>query len=318
MAELNQKIKLSLDEARMLVLGAQILLGFEYRIFLEPTFDELPRMVQLLRLGGLGAILLTTMLLMWPAAYQQITENGNATPALHEFATKVMCDALLPFAMAIGIDVYTVSAKVGGNRIGIPFGTATAATALFFWYVLGYLQRRPRERIMNESNATQPAKTPLHDKIDDVLTECRVVIPGAQALLGFQLIAMFMQSFEKLPRTSQFVHLASLLLMALSTILLMTPAAYHRIVEHGEDTVRFWRHARIMLLSAMVPLAAGLAGDSYVVIAKVTDSRPAAMAAATAMLAFFYGFWFGFTFYKRFRSAEREQKHAKLIHALSR
>lgn len=317
MAELKQKIKLSLDEARMLVLGAQILLGFEYRIFLEPTFDELPRVVQLVRLGGLGAILLTTMLLMWPAAYQQITEAGDATPALHDFTTKVMCYALLPFAAAIGIDVYTVSAKVGGNRIGMPLGIATAATALFFWYLLEYLKRRPREHLMDESN--QPNKTPLHDRIDDVLTECRVVIPGAQALLGFQLIAMFMQGFEKLPRISQYVHLASLLLMALSMILLMTPAAYHRIVERGEDTVRFWRHARVMLLSAMVPLAAGLAAESYVVIAKVTASRPVAIAAAAAMLACCYGCWFLFTFYKRSRAAAAHQHDQKrLLHALSR
>ena len=317
MAELNKKIKLSLDEARMLVLGAQILLGFEYRIFLEPTFDELPRMVQLLRLGGLGAILLTTMLLMWPAAYQQITENGDATPALQSFTTKVMCYALLPFAIAIGIDVYTVSQKLGDNKLGIPLGVATAATAVFYWYVLGYLQRRPRERIMNESNATQPSKTPLHDKIDDVLTECRVVIPGAQALLGFQLIATFMQGFEKLPRSSQYVHLASLLLMTLSMILLMTPAAYHRIVERGEDTVRFWRHARVMLLSAMVPLAAGLAGDTYVVVAKVTASQPTAVAAAAVLLACCDGCWFLFTLYKRSRAAH-EHDQPELFHALSR
>ena len=315
MAQLHEKIKVSLDEARMLVLGAQVLLGFEYRIFLEPTFDELPRLVQLLRLGGLGAVLLTMMLLMWPAAYQQIAENGHATPRLHGFTTTVMCYALLPFAVAIGIDVYTVAQKLAGNKLGIPLGTATAATALFFWYVLGYLKRKPREQTMGDSSPDQPTTTPLHDKIDDVLTECRVVIPGAQALLGFQLIAMFMEGFEKLPRSSQYVHLASLLLMALSTILLMTPAAYHRIVERGEDTVRFWRHARAMLLAAMVPLAAGLAGDLYLVVRKVTASQSGAIGAAAAMLALFYAAWFGFTILTRSRVAWHERRAPELAHA---
>ena len=46
---------------------------------------------------------------------------------------------------------------------------------------------------------------------------------------------MLMDGFDRLPPSSRFVHLASLLLILLSTILLMSPAAYHRIVS-GEDT----------------------------------------------------------------------------------
>ena len=30
--------------------------------------------------------------------------------------------------------------------------------------------------------------TPLHTRIDQMLTEARVILPGAQAILGFQLI----------------------------------------------------------------------------------------------------------------------------------
>ena len=86
-------------------------------------------------------------------------------------------------------------------------------------------------------------KTPLKDKIDDVLTEVRVVIPGGKSLLGFQLIVMLNEGFDRLPRLSRYVHLGSLLLIALCTVLLMTPAAYHRIVEGGEDTEDFWRCA---------------------------------------------------------------------------
>ena len=89
----------------------------------------------------------------------------------------------------------------------------------------------------------KPVGTPLKDKINDVLTEARVILPGSQAVLGFQFIVMLGPGFDKLPRASQWVHLASLSLMALSTILLMTPAAYHRIVEGGESTQRFLRFA---------------------------------------------------------------------------
>ena len=45
---------------------------------------------------------------------------------------------------------------------------------------------------------SDPGKpTPLADKVDQLLTEARVIIPGAQALLGFQLSMTLMQSFQQ-------------------------------------------------------------------------------------------------------------------------
>ena len=150
-----------------------------------------------------------------------------------------------------------------------------------------------------EIGESEGAGTPLKDKINDVLTEGRVILPGAQAVLGFQLIVMLSPGFDMLPRGSQYVHLASLALMALSTILLMTAPAYHRIVEDGEDTQPFFRFASRMLLAAMAPLAAGMAGDFFVVARKVTDSAGWSAAASAALLAGFYAAWFGYTLYRR-------------------
>src|SRR5207237_2506187 len=125
------------------------------------------------------------------------------------------------------------------------------------------------------------------------------VLPGAQALLRFQLITMLMDAFDKLPQPSKYVHVVSLSLMALSIILLMTPAAYHRIVEEGEDTERFHRVVSTFLLLAMIPLPMGICGDLYVVFQKVTQSDAIAITASLLILSFFYGLWFGFTLYRR-------------------
>jgi DMSO reductase anchor subunit len=132
-----------------------------------------------------------------------------------------------------------------------------------------------------------------------VLTEARTVLPGAQALLGFQFATMLMEGFEKLPESSKYVHLASLAMVALAIVLLMTPAAYHRIVEQGEDTERFHRFSGRVLLASMVPLALGVCGDLFVVIRKVSESSAFAVACALVMILFFYGFWFGYTAYRR-------------------
>src|SRR5215213_11866543 len=87
---------------------------------------------------------------------------------------------------------------------------------------------------------------------------------GAQALIGFQFISLFMEAFQKLPQSLKIIHFISLCCVGLAIILLMTPAAYHRIVEQGEQTERFHRFASRILLWSLVPLALGISGDFYV------------------------------------------------------
>src|ERR1700704_5337573 len=77
------------------------------------------------------------------------------------------------------------------------------------------------------------------ETVDQMLTEARVIVPGVQALFGFQLSAVITQSFDRLPSSSKVVHAIALGLVALSTILLMAPAAYHRIVYGGEASKEF-------------------------------------------------------------------------------
>jgi hypothetical protein len=311
MAELKDRIKTVLDESRMLILGSQVLLGFQFKSVLEKGFEKLPLHSQYIKLGALSLMLIAVALLMSPGAYHHIVEDGEDQEDMERFTARVMTFALLPFAFGLGIDLYVGTEKVtGGSTVALVAGAVGGLTALFFWYGLEFIRRDRREPEIREKQAMTEDKrdggegTKLKDKIDQVLTEERVVLPGAQALLGFQFIAMMMEGFEKLPTASRYVHLSALFLVALSVILLMTPAAYHRLVEKGENTEHFHRFASHMLLAAMVPLALGLCADFYVVALKVTESKAMALTGAVLMLLFFYGLWFGFTLYRR-RQHER-------------
>jgi len=42
MAKLSQKVKIALDETRMLILGAQVPVGFQFRAAFEDAFGTLP------------------------------------------------------------------------------------------------------------------------------------------------------------------------------------------------------------------------------------------------------------------------------------
>jgi hypothetical protein len=67
------------------------------------------------------------------------------------------------------------------------------------------------------------------------LDEARMILPGVQALFGFQLIAVFNQRFDDLLGTPErAIFLVALVLITAACALVMAPAAYHRQVERGQ------------------------------------------------------------------------------------
>jgi hypothetical protein len=70
--------------------------------------------------------------------------------------------------------------------------------------------------------------------------------------------------FAELRPSTKALHGVALGLIALATILLMTPAAYHRIVYGGAPSRDFYRVASRLLLAATVFLALGLSADIHV------------------------------------------------------
>jgi len=309
MAKLKNRIRYVLDESRMLVLAAQIVLGLQFRSFFEAGFDKLPLLSRLLKVGGLGMMLLAFGLLVAPSAYHRIVERGEDSEELHRYATRVLRWALLPFALGLGLDLFVAAEKVLSRKWGVAAGLAAVVTAVFFWYLLELHMRRERAPEVLEARMESQQReleggggrggASLSDRIKHVLTEARVVLPGAQALLGFQFLAVLTESFDRLSAATKYVHLASLGLIALTVVLLMTPAAYHRIVEEGEETEHFHRFASKMVVAALVPLALGVAGGVYVVFQKVTDSTLVSVVAALITLALFWELWFGVTLYRR-------------------
>jgi Na+/proline symporter len=86
---------------------------------------------------------------------------------------------------------------------------------------------------------------------------------------------------------------ASLLATTVSIVLLIAPAAYHRLAEHGEDTEHFHRVASRLLLAALVFLPPGMCGDLWLVLQKIGFSAGLASGLASGMLIAFWALWFG-------------------------
>jgi hypothetical protein len=126
-----------------------------------------------------------------------------------------------------------------------------------------------------------------------LLEECRMVLPGVQALFGFQLVAVFNAPFfEKLTHAEQCIHLLALALVAIAGALIMSPASYHRQTTPRATSADFLRLGGRLLLTAMVPLLLGIGLDFYLIARIVLGSSGFAALEAFGLALFFVLCWF--------------------------
>ena len=124
-----------------------------------------------------------------------------------------------------------------------------------------------------------------------LLEECRMVLPGLQALFGFQLVAVFSATFkEELSGPEQFVHLTAMLFAVVAAALIMAPAAFHR--RQGVDCVtrEFLAVSTRLMHWSMFPLALAIALDLYLIGRVIGDAVTGATLAVLALAAF-YTLW---------------------------
>ena len=118
------------------------------------------------------------------------------------------------------------------------------------------------------------------------------MLPGAQALLGFQLTVTLTHTFQQLPHSSKLLHAMALCCVALAIVLLMTPAALHRIGFKGEESKSFLSMGSLVVMVAPLPLAIGIAGDIYVAVEKAVESSALGYAAGMAAICILLFLWY--------------------------
>jgi hypothetical protein len=144
-------------------------------------------------------------------------------------------------------------------------------------------------------------KESLKEQMSRIVEEARMMLPGIQALFGFQTIAVFSERFEKLPLLAQDCHAAALALVVVAIALVMLPAAYHRLAEPGIVSHHAIKVSSRAICYALAPLAGGLSLDVAVVLYMVTENGLASAAAASATLLLLMGMWFAYPLHRRRR-----------------
>jgi hypothetical protein len=203
---------------------------------------------------------------------------------------------LVPLTAGLGLSAYVVLQRHFGSRAGLAGGLGLTCLAVFGWFGLELLMgSKAKGRPMQES------RTPLATRIDQLLTEARVIIPGAQALFGFQFIAMLTTGFDRLPHGAKIIHAAALLLIAINVILLMTPAALHRLSFGGEDPDLFFRIGSGFVIASPLFLAGGIALEFYVVALKAYAGDGWAWVGAGLIFVALITLWYALPLALRYR-----------------
>jgi Family of unknown function (DUF6328) len=136
-------------------------------------------------------------------------------------------------------------------------------------------------------------KIPLSEAVTHLMEECRTVLPGIQALFGFQLIVVFNPTFQdKLNLVERSLHLTAMSLIIVAIAMLMAPAAYHRTKGPQSVTQDFVFIATRLLLYAMFPLMVAFGLEFFLIARMITNSRVLSIVLALIVVGIFSAFWF--------------------------
>jgi hypothetical protein len=153
---------------------------------------------------------------------------------------------------------------------------------------------------MNFKKINQREEIPLDSATRHILEECRMVMPGIQALFGFQLIAVFNEGFaNRLGPAEQRLHLLSIIFVVLSIALVMAPAAIHRISELCSVSGRFIVLSSQLLLWGMFPLAIGICLEVYLIAKLILMNPMQAKLLSLILFMIFLIFWIGLPLLER-------------------
>ncbi len=119
---LQRKLKNALDETRLLILGAQVLFGFQFNGMFQEVFDDLHLPLRLIVCAGLVLIMIATGLLIAPSMQHRIVERGEDSDRILSATTTLAALALFPLAMALGLDVFMAIERTFGLGAGVGVG----------------------------------------------------------------------------------------------------------------------------------------------------------------------------------------------------
>ncbi|ELX10584.1 putative membrane protein [Janthinobacterium sp. HH01] len=136
----------------------------------------------------------------------------------------------------------------------------------------------------------EPGSEQDEGDFSDMLSEMRILLPGAQMLSAFLIILPFNGGFARIVHAEKLLFLATFFLSLTSLVLLSAPAIQHRLMRPLKDRARFKRMATRQIVAGALALAFALVLGTDLVISEVFGATVGAVM-ATIMALLIAGAW---------------------------
>jgi Kef-type K+ transport system membrane component KefB len=147
---------------------------------------------------------------------------------------------------------------------------------------------RPNE---SDKGSEESEKERLDRNLNELLQELRVALPGVQVLFAFLLTVPFSSGFPDLSQFQRDAYFVVLGLTAISTALLISPTAYHRLLfrEGRKREIVMYSHRMVIVGLGILALAMSTA---VMLIAHIVFGQTAAIIAAIMAVLLFGLVWY--------------------------
>jgi O-antigen/teichoic acid export membrane protein len=103
-------------------------------------------------------------------------------------------------------------------------------------------------------SSEESRKERVDRELIELLNELRVALPGVQFLFAFLLIVPFQQTRDQLTDFQKDLYLVALMAAAVATVLLIAPAAQHRVLFRQKDKEQLLRRSNVYAFAGLVVL----------------------------------------------------------------
>jgi len=133
-----------LSEARMLLPGTEIFLGFLTTLPFTDRFDHLSRTEHVVYVCTYFATLISFISMVSPAAYHRIARPIRDKERFKVFASKLLVIGLVPISLSVVLTTFLVSSMVIGARYAVWGAFGMAAMVLLLWWTIPLLRAHSR------------------------------------------------------------------------------------------------------------------------------------------------------------------------------
>ncbi|MDX6223962.1 MAG: hypothetical protein QOE64_338 [Frankiales bacterium] len=106
----------------------------------------------------------------------------------------------------------------------------------------------------------------IDEKLDQLLQGMRVVLPGVQVMFAFLLAVPFQQRWIEVDLVNRGAYLVALIATAAASVLLITPAAQHRLLFRDSQAERMLRRGNWYGFAGVLCVGVAISAAVFLVV----------------------------------------------------